>query len=63
MKLELLKRRLLALALLAAFAVTLFAPARSAEAAGYWTHPSNPQTGQTGNGYIETLVNWNGGPQ
>lgn len=63
MKIVLLKHRLFALALLAAFVAALFAPARGAEAAGYWPRPSSPQTGQTGNGYIETLVNWNGGPQ
>jgi hypothetical protein len=62
MKTQMLKRRLLALALLAAFAVALFAPARGAEAASYYRWPIYPQTGQTGN-VSTNNVNWNGGPQ
>ena len=60
MKASPLKRRLLALALLAAFAVTLFAPARSAHADGGGPPPYYPQSGE----WFGTMnVNWNGSPK
>ncbi|MGQ0602406.1 MAG: hypothetical protein ACT4QE_12020, partial [Anaerolineales bacterium] len=61
-KISMLKHRLLALALLAAFVVTLFAPARQAQAATSYIWSPYPQTGQSG-GVTTNNVNWNGGPQ
>jgi hypothetical protein len=57
-----LKRRLFALALLAAFVATVFAPVRQAEAAGWPWNPS-PSTTHFDGGYTTNNVNWNGGPQ
>ena len=57
---HILKKRLLALALLGAFVVTLFAPVNSAEASGPFNLPN--AASRTAEQVVQR-VSWNSGPQ